>query len=140
MNLWPPFLFSGIKIVKLSKDFRCIQVKLKHRFWNANYVGTQFGGSIFAMADPFYMLMLIENLGPEYVVWDKATSIAFVKPGRTDLITEFTLTDDDLAAIREAVADTGRLEWKRAIDIRDISGELIAHIDKTISIKKKKEQ
>jgi len=124
--------------MQVSPDFRSIKVKLKLRFWNANYVGTQFGGAIFSMADPFYMLMLINNLGPDYTVWDKSTHIFFLKPGRTDLFAEFSLSENELSEISQIVQETGRLEWTRCIDIRDTSGELIARVDKVISIKKKK--
>jgi len=68
INLWPPFLGAGIRVTRLQPDWKAIDVEMKLRFWNANYVGTHFGGSLYAMTDPFYMLMLIENLGSDYVV------------------------------------------------------------------------
>ena len=75
MNVWPPFAGAGIRVVRLDADWRAIDVEMKLRFWNSNYVGTHYGGSLYSMTDPFYMLMLIENLGREYVVWDKAATI-----------------------------------------------------------------
>lgn len=78
INFWPPFIGTGIRVKSISKDFTDITVELKLRFWNKNYVGTQFGGSIYAMTDPFYMLILMENLGREYIVWDKAANIRFL--------------------------------------------------------------
>lgn len=34
------------------------------------------------MTDPFFMLMLIHILGKEFVVWDKAAHIDFIKPSQ----------------------------------------------------------
>ena len=82
MNLWAPFLGAGIRVTRLQPDWRAIDVEMKMRFWNANFVGTHYGGSLYSMTDPFYMLMLIENLGRDYIVWDKSASIRFRKPGK----------------------------------------------------------
>lgn len=136
-NFWPPFFFAGIKILKRTKDFRHVVVKLKLRFWTANYVGTQYGGSMFSMADPFYMLMLIKNLGHEYVVWDKAAKISYLKPGKTDLTAEFILTAEDLENIRKTVKEHGRMNWIRKIEIKDKNQEIVAEVEKVISIKAK---
>ncbi len=92
INWWPPFLGMGIKVRRISEDFREVDVEMVQRFWNTNYVGVHFGGSLFAMTDPFYMLMLIENLGPQYIVWDKAASIRFRKPAKGTVRAEFRLT------------------------------------------------
>src|SRR4051794_24896772 len=96
-NYWPPFLGTGIRIETISKDLMFVRVQLKRRLWNCNIFGTQFGGSIYAMTDPIYMAMLLILLGREYIIWDKAASIRFKKPGRTDLFAEFQLTEPDLA-------------------------------------------
>ena len=82
MNLWPPFLFSGIRVTHLADDWREAEVEMRLRWYNRNWVGVHFGGSLFAMTDPFYMLLLIHLLGPDHVVWDKAAAIDFVRPGR----------------------------------------------------------
>jgi hypothetical protein len=82
MNLWTPFLGAGIRVTRLQPDWKAVDVEMKLRFWNSNYVGTHFGGSLYAMTDPFYMLMLIENLGHDYIVWDKSASVRFRQPGR----------------------------------------------------------
>jgi acyl-coenzyme A thioesterase PaaI-like protein len=79
INAWPPFLGAGIRVTRLGPH--AVDVEMKLRFWNRNYVGTHFGGSLYAMTDPFFMLMLIENLGPEYIVWDKTATIRFKEAG-----------------------------------------------------------
>ena len=81
-NFWPPFRGMGVKVREIAPDFRHAVVELRMRLLNRNYVGTHFGGSMFAMTDPFFMLMLMNNLGPGYVVWDKAAPLRFRKPAR----------------------------------------------------------
>jgi hypothetical protein len=82
INFYGPFVGAGVKLEKMSKDFRHARVSMKLTFYNRNYMGTQFGGSLYAMVDPWYMLMLIKNLGAEFIVWDKAATINFRKPGQ----------------------------------------------------------
>lgn len=136
-NFWPPFFFSGIKILNLSKDYRHILVKLKLRFWNSNYLGTQFGGSIFSMTDPFFMIMMIKNLGSDYVVWDKAAYIHYLRPGKTDLFAEFNISDEEIAQISKIVKEHGRMDWKREVEVKDAKGVVVAKVEKVISIKKR---
>jgi acyl-coenzyme A thioesterase PaaI-like protein len=136
-NFWPPLLFSGIKIVKISPDFKYIKVRLKLRFWNANYVGTAFGGSIFAMTDAFYMVMLMKNLGPTYIVWDKAAEIRYVKPGKTDVLAEFVITDEEIENIKELLKEVDKMDWVKPVQVIDKEGQLIADVKRIIYIKKK---
>ena len=138
MNLWPPFLFSGIRITEISEDFRYVRVELRQHWYNRNYVGTHFGGAMFAMADPFYMVMMMNVLGREYVVWDKAGSIRFVKPGRGTLVAEFEVTQ---AMVDEAIAKTAdgaKFEPTYAVDLKDGEGAVVATVEKTLYIRKKK--
>jgi len=100
INFWPPFLGAGIRIRYISPDTKAVDVEMKLRFWNRNYVGTHFGGSLYSMTDPFFMLMLLDNLGPEYLVWDKAATIRFKKPGRGKVRAEFRLSDEQLDETR----------------------------------------
>lgn len=88
------------------------------------------------MTDAFYMVMLMKNLGPEYVVWDKSATIRYLKPGKSDVTAEFDLTDEDIETIKEAVAKEGKYHWKREVKIKDASGDIVAEVDKTISIRK----
>lgn len=137
-NLWLPFLGSGIMLNQISDDFKFIQTKLKLRFWNQNYVGTQYGGSMFSMTDPIYMVMLIHNLGRDYIVWDKSATIRYLKPGRTDVTADFMLTDETLNFIRTKVAAEEKMDWVTQVLIKDKSGEVIAEVEKTLYIRKKK--
>jgi len=91
LNLWPPFLLTGIHIKSIADDYSCAIVDLKMRPWNKNAFGTHFGGSLFAMTDPFYALMLVARLGNDYFVWDKSADIDFIKPGTGIVTALFTI-------------------------------------------------
>src|SRR3954471_6769044 len=82
MSFYPPYLGAGIAITEVAEDLRAITVQMSLRPWTRNYMGTHFGGSLYAMCDPFFMFMVTQAVGPEYVVWDKAATIDFLKPGR----------------------------------------------------------
>src|SRR6201987_2934924 len=110
VNLWPPFLGAGIRIQHIAPDMKAVDVEMKLRFWNANYVGTHFGGSLFAMTDAFYMLMLMANLGPDYIVWDKAAPIRYRKPGRGTVRAEFRLSDSQTEDICEKLKTLPKFE------------------------------
>jgi acyl-coenzyme A thioesterase PaaI-like protein len=137
MNYWPPFLGAGIRIREISDDFTWVRVEMELRFWNRNYVGTHFGGSLYSMVDPFYMLMLIESLGRDYIVWDQAASIRFLKPGRGRVSAEFRLSEQELDSIKNRVAEAGKTQAEFVVQVRDDSGTVISEISKTIYIRKK---
>ncbi|MDR2872704.1 MAG: DUF4442 domain-containing protein [Xanthomonadaceae bacterium] len=137
LNLWPPFLFTGIHVTKLDKDYRTARVELRMRFWNRNYHGTHFGGSLFAMADPFWALLTIFRLGKDYYIWDKAGTIEFIKPGRGVVYCAFQLEDDVLERIRAATV-TGKkyFHWFES-EILDSDGDVVAKLRKQIYVRRK---
>jgi hypothetical protein len=137
INLYPPLLGAGIRVTRLDRDWRAVDVEMKLRFWNRNYVGTHYGGSLYSMADPFYMLMLIENLGRDYIVWDKAATIRFRRPGRGRMTAEFRLTDAQLTDIRQQLQKAERIEPTFTVEVRDDAGEIVAIVEKVIQVKKK---
>lgn len=140
MNLWPPFLFAGIRVLAISPDLRHVAVRLKRHWFNRNYVGTHFGGSLFAMTDAFWMIMVLENLGRDYIVWDKAGEIEFVKPGRGTVVARFDLDDATLDGIRDATADGDRhLRWMRT-EVVDAQGDVVARVRKQLYIRRKRER
>ena len=137
LNIWPPFLFSGISILEISKDFRHAKVRLKKRALTSNYVGTLFGGSLFAMTDPFYMVMILKNLGSDYIVWDKRSEIEYVSPGKSTVFAEFNLLDADLDEIKREVEVSGKyLKWFE-VDIKTADGTVVAIVKKQIYVRKK---
>lgn len=137
INLWSPFLGAGIKVTYVSEDYRHIEVRLKMRWYNRNYVGTHFGGSIYSMTDPFYMLMLIKNLGSDYIIWDKASFIEFKKPGRGTLHAIFKFPEDELNVIKGLADKNGKHVFDRSIDVLNEQGEVVASIVKTLYVRKK---
>ncbi|MBO9666040.1 MAG: YiiD C-terminal domain-containing protein [Bdellovibrio sp.] len=136
-NLYPPYFGAGIQVEEISKDRRYLRVKLKLRFYNRNYVGTQFGGSIYSMTDPHFMYLLLNNLGTEYVVWDKGAKIDFVKPGKTHLIAEFKIDDQLLAQIKENTKEGQKYIFDLPVTVFDQDGEAIAQVSKTMYVRLK---
>ena len=137
INLWPPFLGAGIRIQRIAPDMKAIDVEMKLRWWNANYVGTQFGGSLFAMTDPFYMLMLMANLGNEYIVWDKAATIRYRKPGRGKVRAEFRLSDSQIGDVREKLKARPKYEPVFTVEVKDEAGVVIAEVEKLLHVRRR---
>jgi acyl-coenzyme A thioesterase PaaI-like protein len=138
MNLWPPFLFSGIRVTTISADFRHVRVELRQHWYNRNYVGSHFGGSLFAMADPFRMIPLLRVLGRDYVVWDQASQIEFLKPGRGTVSADFRLDDALVAEIRAATAGGEKyLRWFDT-DLLDAQGDVVARVRKQVYVRRKR--
>ncbi len=137
MNFYPPFVGAGIRVKQISSDFMRVEVEMKLRWWNKNMVGTHFGGSLMAMSDPFYMLLLMQNLGREYIVWDKASTIRFRKPGKGKMTCIFEINSELLDQIRAEVAIAGKKDYVLPLIITDESGETICELEKTLYIRKK---
>lgn len=137
INWWPPLWCNSIKATRISDDFREIDVALKLRFFNRNNVGTHFGGNLFAMTDPWYMMMLMQNLGRDYFVWDKHAAIDFISPGRTKVTAKFRLTKEKLAEIRAATASGEKYLPEFVVEILDEHERLVARVHKTLYVKLK---
>ena len=137
LNLYPPYLGAGIRVKRLQPDWRAIDVEMKLRFWNANYVGTHFGGSLYSMTDPFYMLMLIENLGPAYIVWDKAASVRFRRPGKGKVSVSFRLSEEQIEDIRQTLNTQEKVEPTFVVEVKDDSGAVVAEVEKVLYVRKK---
>lgn len=137
LNIWPPFLGAGIRIRRLASDWKEIDVEMKLRWWNRNYVGTHYGGSLYSMADPFFMVMLIENLGKDYIVWDKAASIRFRKPGRGTVSACFRLSDEQVGEIIQALNSQEKIERVFTVEVKDQSGSVVAEVEKLLRIRRK---
>jgi acyl-coenzyme A thioesterase PaaI-like protein len=138
LNCWPPFLFSGIRVRTIADDFRHARVELGLHWYNRNYVGTQFGGSLFAMTDPFWMLLTMHALGPDYIVWDQAGAIDFLAPGRGTVSAEFRLADEVLDELRSATASGEKaLRWFE-VDVRGADGSVVAKVRKQLYVRRKR--
>ena len=139
-NLWPPLMGAGIRITRIQPDWKEIDVEMKLRRWNANYVGTHYGGSLYSMTDPFYMVMFIEILGRDFIVWDKAASIRFRKPGRGTVYAKFRITEEQIAEILEAVKTEEKIDREFVVDVKSGDGEIIAEVKKVLQFRKKRNE
>jgi hypothetical protein len=129
-----------VRITHISEDFRDVEVEMPLRFYNKNYFGTHFGGSLYSMCDPFYVLMLANILGKDYIVWDKAAAIRFKKPGKGLMKASFHLTEEKIAEIRAAADSQPKVEPQFQVLVKDTEGNVIAEIDKLLYIKKRPKQ
>ncbi len=137
MNFYPPYLGAGVRIQHIAGDFREIRVKMGLGWYNRNYVGTQFGGSLYSMTDPFFMLMVMENLGSDYIVWDKAASIDFIAPGKGPVYADFRIEEALLDEIRQRTADGDKYLPQLHVDVHDGDGTLVARVHKTLYVRLK---
>jgi len=137
INFYPPYVGAAVRVTRVSDDFRDVEVEMPLRFYNRNYVGTHFGGSLYSMVDPFYMLMLINILGPDYIVWDKAATIRFKRPGKGVMKASFHLSEEQIAAIRSAAETQPKVEPQFQVIIKDEEGNVVAEVDKLLYVKKK---
>jgi acyl-coenzyme A thioesterase PaaI-like protein len=137
MKWWPPFLGAGIRLRSMSEDFREAVVELKLGRLNRNAVGTHFGGSLYAMTDPFFMIMLLRNLGGEYLVWDKSGSIEYVAPGRGIVSAHFRLAQERIDEIKTLAAPGEKIFPQFAVDVIDTGGEVVAKVQKTLYVRLK---
>ena len=137
LNIWPPFLFTGIRVMEIGADWRSARVRLRMHAWNRNAVGTHFGGSLFAMCDPFWMLLVMDALVPDYIVWDKAGDIEFVKPGKGTVEAVFQLDEAALDELRAATAGGEKtLRWFENT-VTDAEGEVVARVRKQLYVRRK---
>jgi hypothetical protein len=142
MNIWGPFVGARIHIEEMADDFRYVRVRMRQSWYNTNYVGTHFGGSLYALTDPFYMLMLLHNLnlegrseGSTYVVWDKSAEIEFKSPGRGSVVAEFRLSAEQIAEIKSQADEAGKVEPTFTVDVRNKKGETVATAYKRLYVR-----
>jgi acyl-coenzyme A thioesterase PaaI-like protein len=138
LNWWPPFLFAGIRVCDIDDATMSARVELRERWYNRNAVGSHFGGSLFAMTDPFWMLLAMRALGNDYIVWDQAAEIVFVAPGRGTVTAEFRIDPATLDAIRNA-AQSGEkvLHWFET-EVRANDGSIVASVRKQVYVRRKR--
>jgi acyl-coenzyme A thioesterase PaaI-like protein len=138
INIYGPYFGAGVKVTYINKDFRQANVSLALRWYNKNYVGVHFGGSLYSMVDPFYMLLLMNNLGKDYIVWDKSADIEFIKPGTGTVSASFIVTDEMLKEIKQKTANGRKFLPTYPVIITDENGDIVAKANKTLYIRRKK--
>lgn len=138
LNAYLPYLGAGVRVERISPDFLAIDVRMKLHSGNVNYVGTHFGGSLYSMTDPHFMLMVMENLGRDYIVWDKAARIDFMAPGRGTVYARFRLDPAEIGRLRTEAAEGRPVLPEYAVDVVDDDGKLVARVHKTLYVRRKK--
>jgi acyl-coenzyme A thioesterase PaaI-like protein len=136
LNLYPPYLGAGVR-VRASADFLTFEVRMRLRRWNRNYVGTHFGGSLYSMCDPFFMLILMQALGREYIVWDKTATIRFRRPGTGTVRATFHIPAERVAEIRAAADRDGKVEPTFRVDVVNETGDVVAEVEKLVYVRRK---
>jgi len=138
-NFFPAYRGTTARVVYIAGDYRRIRVKIPLSWRTRNYVGTIYGGSIYAGIDPIYMLMLIKVLGREYIVWDKAAKIRFKRPGKETLFADFLLTESELDEVRQRLETEKSIDRVYNVEIADKNGKIHALVEKTLYIAKRRE-
>lgn len=138
INWYPPYLAAGIRVKSHSDDFTRFTVQMKQAWYNRNLFGTHFGGSMYSMSDPFFVFILVINLGKEYIVWDKAASIKFLKPGTGTITVDFFISPQKIIEIRHEVAEKGKNTYHFQAEIKNQQQEVVAVVDKEVYVRKKK--
>jgi acyl-coenzyme A thioesterase PaaI-like protein len=136
--IYGPYIGTGITFKKISPDFKSVEVQMKMRWYNVNYFGSHFGGSLFSMTDPCFAMMVARCLGHEYVVWDKASSIEYKKPGYGTVTAKFAITDEEVAAIKHEADTHDKYIFDRSVDITDQEGATVATVIKSIYVRKRR--
>jgi acyl-coenzyme A thioesterase PaaI-like protein len=136
-NLFPAYCATGARITFISHDFREVTVRLPLSWQTRNVVGTIFGGSMYAAVDPVYMLMLIRNLGPDYIVWDRSACIDFKKPGRSALFARFRIDGVEIDTIKRELENVRHVDRVYHVDLVDQSGTVHASIEKVVYVRKR---
>ncbi len=140
INFYPPMIGAGIRVKDIDPAFTRITVEMKLRWWNKNVFGTQFGGALYMMCDPFFVAILMTNLGRDYIVWDKAASIQFLKPGRKHVQAVFNLSPDEIARVQAETDARGKYEPEYDVDIIDSDGLVVARVHKVLYVRRKDAQ
>ncbi len=138
VNFYPPLLGAGIRSYRL--DERTVRSEMKLTFFNKNLINVHFGGSLYAMCDPWFMIILMRLLGPEYIVWDKAASIKFIRPGRSKVAATFQIPPERVDEIRAAADGGDKVEPMFEVDVVDEQGEIVAHVEKLLYVRRKNPQ
>jgi hypothetical protein len=82
------------------------------------------------------VLALVERLGPGYTVWDKAADIRFLRPGKGTVRARFEIPPARVEEIRAAVEASGRLEPRFEAEVVDAAGNVVARVEKLLSVKR----
>lgn len=138
INWYLPFIGAGIKVTDANEQLTMFEVQMRLNRFNKNVMGVHFGGSLYAMCDPFYMWILMENLGKDFIVWDKAATIRFKKPGTGTVKAVFEIPETTIEEIRAEVEVLGKKDYHFSTVITNEAGQVVAEVDKVVYVRRKK--
>lgn len=131
-NLWPMYRSTGGRVIKVTDDFKYVKIKLPLTLRTRNYVGTLYGGHMYSCVDGIFMVQLINILGKDYVVWDKAASIRFRRPGNQTLYAEFVIQDAFIEQVKAELAEHGERDYTLHVNLVDKEGKVYAEVEKLL--------
>jgi len=133
-NWSPMYRRTTAKLIEVSDDLHYIKIRLKLNWKNRNYAGSIFGGSMLAATDPIYMIQLIQILGEDYVVWDKAVEARYKKPAKSTIFGEFMFSKEEIEAIKQDVSQNKQTDIIKTMNLVDENQNIIATFNKTVYI------
>jgi acyl-coenzyme A thioesterase PaaI-like protein len=138
INWWPPFLGAGVRVRRFAPDYREVEVDMPLRWYNRNVFGSHFGGSLYALTDPFFVLMIAHNLPRDYLVWDKSASIDYVAPARSRVRATLRLSDADLETITRMTAGGDKHLHLFKVEVRDADDLVVARVEKIVYVRRRR--
>lgn len=135
VNWYPPYLGMGVRVRSHREDFTRFEVELRARWYNRNLFGTHFGGALYSMSDPFFVFIVAANLGDDYIVWDKAACIEFLKPAKGTITGIFEISIERLEEIRDEVKELGRNTYPFENELLNEDGVAVARVKKEVYVR-----
>lgn len=136
-NWSPMYRRTTARLIEVSDDLHKVVISLNLNWKNRNYSGSIFGGSMLAATDPIYMIQLIQILGDDYVVWDKAVEARYRKPAKSRIYGEFVFSPEEIETIKEDVALKKEIDFTKTMHLVDAKQNKIATFNKTLYIAEK---
>lgn len=137
-NWSPMYRRTTAKLVEVSDDLYYVKIRLKLNWKNRNYAGTIFGGSMLAATDPIYMIQLLQILGNDYVVWDKAVEARYKKPAKSTIYGEFIFSEEEINSIKQKVKEEQQIDIVKTMNLVDKDQQIVATFNKTLYIADKR--
>ena len=138
LNLWPPFLFQGVRVREIDPEFRFAEVVVRKSILTRNIMGTTFGGALMAAADPFYPILYwrtLSNEGHSLRVWLRSLEADFQIPAAETVRMHFSLTEEQLEMAREGILEGGRVDLVDVVDAILPDGKVAARFRVTSSLR-----
>ncbi|APX98995.1 DUF4442 domain-containing protein [Lacinutrix venerupis] len=131
-NWSPMYKRSTAKLIQVSDNLQYVKIRLKPSWKNRNYAGSIFGGSMLSATDPIYMIQLIQILGDDFVVWDKAASIKYKRPAKETIYAEFIFLDEEIEAIKSEIKLKNEVNITKKLTLKNTDNIVFAEIEKTM--------